>query len=364
MDTIIHRLFQNLYIVIISIMSMFNVPLIYMIDTNDEHNMNDHDENTINESTDKYSETVTEIPFDPAVQAGSMCLFIVQKYILIETFSKLLGLQTDMRIVHTHNQNNVRFGQTQPCHSVELLFLKIQKLINGRYFCIFLMCLGVCIYYKQYNPNIVLSSNECLQIHDKLMLMALNNTYQDFIMKEENVIIDDKINSSVKDNKSNVKDILKTISAITIVDNLTCTLYDAFLYGFTPPFCWKDDIKNFTPAGPPDDIHSFYDSNEKNPMNIVKNSINTVKKADKLLSCLKKIFNDILNKEQSRQKCLINEQVISKTVPIDVLSDQISQDEENTINEDKVDHEELILPFYSMSMSFKKQQNPICPNQG
>ncbi|CAF3908943.1 unnamed protein product [Rotaria sordida] len=357
MDTMIRRFFQNLYIILISIMSIFNISLIYMIDTNDESNMNDHDENTINEPMDKYSETVTEIPFDPAVQAES--------------------LQTDMRIAYTNNQYNMRFERVQPCHPVELLFLKIQKLINGRYFYIFLMFLGICIYYKHYTPKVVLSSNKSLQIYNKLMLMLLNNTYQDFIMKEENivydinaivdnklcVVIDDKINSPIKDNKSNVKDISKIISAITIVDNLTCTLYDAFLYGFTPSLYWKDDIKDFTSAESPDDLHSFYDSNEKNPMNIVDNSINAVKKTDKLLSCLKKIFTDILNDEQSRQKCLINKQVIPKTVPIDVLSDQIFQDEENAIDDDKVDHEELMLPFYSMSMGFKKQWNPICPNQ-
>ncbi|CAF4057521.1 unnamed protein product, partial [Rotaria sp. Silwood2] len=238
MNTNINRLFQSFYIVLISIISIFNISLIYLIDTNDEHNMNDHDENTINESMDEYSETVAEIPCDPVVQAQCR--------------------QIDMCIAHAYNKKYVRFGQTQPCHPVELLFIKIQKLINGRRFCIFLIFLGICIYCKHFTPKVALSRNTSLQVDDNVMFISFYNTDQDFIMKEQNVVVDDKINSHVKDNN-----MLTEISAITLVDNLVCTLYDVFLNVFTPLFCWKDDIQDFTPTEPPDDIHSFYDSNEK-----------------------------------------------------------------------------------------------------
>ncbi|CAF4086668.1 unnamed protein product [Rotaria sp. Silwood2] len=338
MDTMIHRLFQHLYIILIFIMSIFNISLIYLIDVNDEDNMNDHDENAINESMDGYSETVIEIPLNP--------IFIVHH------------LQIADLIVHTNDQNYIRFGQTQICHLAEVLFYKIQN------------C-------KHYTARVELSSNKNLEIYDKLILIPLNDTDQDLIIKEKNVsfninvigdnkldvVIDDTINNSVKNNKSNVKDIPKVNCVITIGNNLMCTLYDAFLYGFTPSFCWIDDIKNFTPAKAPDDIHSFYDSNEKNSMNIIKNSINIAEEADELLSCFKKFFIDILNDEQSHQKRLMNEYCISETASIDVLSDQILQDEENTIDENKVDHEELILPTYSMSMHFRKQWNSVCPNE-
>ncbi|CAF4800754.1 unnamed protein product, partial [Rotaria sp. Silwood2] len=86
------------------------------------------------------------------------------------------------------------------------------------------------------------------------------------------------------------------------------------------------DIQDFTPTEPPDDIHSFYDSNEKNPVNIVENGINAVEKTDELLSCFKKIFFDILNDEQARQERLMNERDFSETASLDVLSDQILQD--------------------------------------
>ncbi|CAF3769763.1 unnamed protein product [Rotaria sp. Silwood1] len=208
-------------------------------------------------------------------------------------------------IVHNNNQNYIRLGKTRPCHRG--LIMKEENL--------------------SYNINEI--------VENKL-----------------DIVIDDQIN------KSNVKDILKINSAIDIVSNLTCTLYNAFLYGFTQLFCWKDDIKDFTSAKPPDDIYSFYDSNEKNPTNIVENSNNAAEKPDELLSCFKKFFLDILNDEQSRQQHLLNDQAISATTSIDILSDQIIQDE------DKIDDDEMILPTYSMSTHFRKKRNPVCPIQG
>ncbi|CAF3883379.1 unnamed protein product [Rotaria sp. Silwood1] len=222
MVTMIHRLFQHLYISLISIMSIFNISLIYLIDINDEDNMDDHDENAINESMYKYSETVTEIPLDPVIDLQSR--------------------QIPDCIVHNTNQNYIRLGKTRPCH--------------------------------------------------------------------------------------------------------------------------RDDIKDFTSAKPPDDIYSFYDSNEKNPTNIVANSNNAAEKPDELLSCFKKFFLDILNDEQSRQQHLLNDQAISATTSIDLLSDQIIQDEENSIDKDKIDYDEMILPTYSMSTHFRKKRNPVCPIQG
>ncbi|CAF4459581.1 unnamed protein product, partial [Rotaria socialis] len=65
MDTIIRRLFQHLVIILISIMSIFNVSFTYLIDANDEDDTNEHGKNTINESIYKYSEEVTEILLDP-----------------------------------------------------------------------------------------------------------------------------------------------------------------------------------------------------------------------------------------------------------------------------------------------------------
>ncbi|CAF4862382.1 unnamed protein product [Rotaria sp. Silwood1] len=325
MVTMIHRLFQHLYISLISIMSIFNISLIYLIDINDEDNMDDHDENAINESMYKYSETVTEIPLDPVIDLQSR--------------------QIPDCIVHNTNQNYIRLGKTRPCHRD---------------------C-------KHYATKVELACNRSLEVYDKLMFAPLNNnSYQGLIMKEENLscnineIVENKLDIVIDDqiNKSNVKDILKINSAIDIVSNLTCTLYNAFLYGFTQLFCWKDDIKDFTSAKPPDDIYSFYDSNEKNPTNIVANSNNAAEKPDELISCFKKFFLDILNDEQSRQQHLLNDQAISATTSIDLLSDQIIQDEENSIDKDKIDYDEMILPTYSMSTHFRKKRNPVCPIQG
>ncbi|CAF0960865.1 unnamed protein product, partial [Rotaria magnacalcarata] len=80
--------------------------------------------------------------------------------------------------------------------------------------------------------------------------------------------------------------------AITIVNNLTCKLYNAFLYGFTSTFCWKDDIKDFTGAELSDDMHSFDDSYEKNTMNILNTSVNGSEKAVNNLTC--KLYNAFL----------------------------------------------------------------------
>ncbi|CAF1444818.1 unnamed protein product [Rotaria sp. Silwood1] len=351
MDIMIYYRLQNFYTILISLMSIFNVSFIYMIDENDE--------DIINEATDEYSETVTEIPLDPAVQI---------EYV-----------QIDVRIVHTINQNYIGFGQTQPCYPVQLLFIKIQKLISRIYYYKFHILLGICscIYVQYYATKIELSINKSLEIYDKLMLIPLNNTYQDLIMNEEHVssninstveskvdvVINDEITSIVKNNESNVKDMLKVNSEIILIDNLTCTLYNPFLYAFTKTFCWKDDIKDFSPAEPPDDTHSFYDSNKKKLMNLVENSITPVEKADELLSCFQKFFIDILNDEQLRQQRLMNENAISETASIDVLSDQILQNEENAIDENKVDDEKFILPTYLMGMHFEKQRNHVCPDQ-
>ncbi|CAF1622992.1 unnamed protein product [Rotaria sp. Silwood1] len=96
----------------------------------------------------------------------------------------------------------------------------------------------------------------------------------------------------------------------------------------------------------------------RDPTNIVENSNNAAEKPDELLSCFKKFFLDILNDEQSRQQHLLNDQAISATTSIDILSDQIIQDE------DKIDDDEMILPTYSMSTHFRKKRNPVCPIQG
>ncbi|CAM4784813.1 unnamed protein product [Rotaria magnacalcarata] len=296
MLTIIDRLFRYLGSIFISIMSIFNVLLIYLIGENDEDDTNEHE----------YSETVAEIRLNPMV------------------FDH--GPQID-DIIYTNDQNYIRFGQSQPCHPVELLFYKVQKLINRICFHIFFIILGVGMCYIIYTSTIASVSFKGLQIDDKLMLISSNDTYHDLVVKEENVSfdinailynkfdvdIDDEIKNPANENRSNIKDLLQVNYAITIVNNLTCKLYNAFLYGFTSTFCWKDDIKDFTGAELSDDMHSFDDSYEKNTMNILNTSVNGSEKAD-------------------------------------VLCDQILQDEENPADEDQVDYKEMTLSTYSMSM--------------
>ncbi|CAF0983133.1 unnamed protein product, partial [Rotaria magnacalcarata] len=85
MLTIIDRLFRYLGSIFISIMSIFNVLLIYLIGENDEDDTNEHE----------YSETVAEIRLNPMV------------------FDH--GPQID-DIIYTNDQNYIRFGQSQPCH--------------------------------------------------------------------------------------------------------------------------------------------------------------------------------------------------------------------------------------------------------